>query len=290
MVKNRHRMTGIDAIGKLAWGSHVCQLYQTKEDLIDILVPFFKTGLQNNEFCIWITSIPLQLDEARTALAKEVENLDNYATTGQMEIMDDNEWYTKMGKFDGNHTLMSWIDKEKWALDNGFDGIRFTGNMFWLERRDWKNFMNYEAALDSLITGHRILALCTYATDKCGSSELVDVVSNHRLVLVHREEKWELIRNARRAQVSTLRSNGLRQPGFVRELGLSRERDSFLTIREVSKILNVHTSTIRKWVDKGILRHYRISQRGDLRFKQKDLDNFISKMPSTGIKWHRWES
>lgn len=57
----KFRKTGIDIIGDARWGTHFCQFYQTKEDLIDILVPYFKAGLQNNEFCIWVTSEPLNL-------------------------------------------------------------------------------------------------------------------------------------------------------------------------------------------------------------------------------------
>ncbi|RPJ69391.1 MAG: hypothetical protein EHM20_16450 [Alphaproteobacteria bacterium] len=30
--------------------------YDTKEGLIDILTPYFKAGLENNEFCLWVTS------------------------------------------------------------------------------------------------------------------------------------------------------------------------------------------------------------------------------------------
>ncbi len=29
------------------WGIHFCQFYQTKEDLMDILVPYFKAGLED---------------------------------------------------------------------------------------------------------------------------------------------------------------------------------------------------------------------------------------------------
>ena len=50
------RKTGIDILGDVPWGTHFCQFYQTKEDLIDILVPYFKAGLENNEFCLWVTS------------------------------------------------------------------------------------------------------------------------------------------------------------------------------------------------------------------------------------------
>lgn len=50
--------SGIGAIGDLAWGAHVCHLYQTRDDLLDTLVPFFAAGLENNEQCLWVTSDP----------------------------------------------------------------------------------------------------------------------------------------------------------------------------------------------------------------------------------------
>jgi len=281
MVK-RYRATGIDAIGKVAWGSHICQLYQTKEDLIDILVPFFKAGLQSNEFCMWVTSTPLREDEARAALTKTVENLDDYISMGQIEIVDYSDWYIKTGKFDGDQVLMKWIEKEKWALDNGFDGLRLTGNTFWLEHRDWKSFVDYEATVDGVITRHRMLVLCTYTTDKYGSPELVDVVSNHRLVIVRRGGKWELIRNTRRIHASALPSSDLSLSGTGHDPDLSRDRKSLLSVGEAAKVLNIHANTIRRWSDEGILRSIRIGSRGDRRFKRQDLGNFLRKGIPTG--------
>ncbi|MFH1416584.1 MAG: MEDS domain-containing protein [Elusimicrobiota bacterium] len=58
-MKNGLRRSGIDIIGEVPWGTHLCQFYRTKQDLIEILVPYFKQGLENNEFCMWITSNPL---------------------------------------------------------------------------------------------------------------------------------------------------------------------------------------------------------------------------------------
>jgi hypothetical protein len=40
------RDTGITAIGDVPWGTHFCQFYQDKQDLVDILVPYFKAGLE----------------------------------------------------------------------------------------------------------------------------------------------------------------------------------------------------------------------------------------------------
>jgi len=41
-----------------------------KKDLIDIIVPYFAEVLRNNEFCMRVTSLPLEAKEANTALPK----------------------------------------------------------------------------------------------------------------------------------------------------------------------------------------------------------------------------
>jgi len=38
------RNSGIDVVGSVPWGTHICQFYSTKEDLTDILIPYFKQG------------------------------------------------------------------------------------------------------------------------------------------------------------------------------------------------------------------------------------------------------
>src|SRR5450759_3233709 len=60
-MEEKLRESGIDIIGDVSWGTHICQFFDTKEDLTDILVPYFKAGLENNEFCLWITSQPLEV-------------------------------------------------------------------------------------------------------------------------------------------------------------------------------------------------------------------------------------
>src|SRR3974390_3304731 len=86
LVPDGLRPTRISAVGDVPWGTHFCQFYQDKQDLIDILVPFFKAGLENNEFCLWITSEPLDPAGAKAALAATLENLETYFDNGQLEI------------------------------------------------------------------------------------------------------------------------------------------------------------------------------------------------------------
>ncbi len=189
----KFRKTGINIIGDVSYGAHFCQFYQTREDLIDILVPYFKAGLENNEFCIWVTQEPLSEEEAKGAMRKALPGFDQYLKRGQIEIVPHTKWYLKDGVFNLQRVLNAWIDKLYQALSKGYDGIRATGNTAWLGKRDWKSFADYEKELNNIIGKYRMIALCTYCLEKCGASEIIDVVNNHQFALIRREGKWELI-------------------------------------------------------------------------------------------------
>ena len=194
------RKTGIDLVGNASWGTHFCQFYQTPEDLIDILVPYFKAGLENNEFCMWITAEPLNAKKAKASLKKVVRSLDDYIEKGQIEILDYSQWYTKSGRFDAEEVLDGWVEKEKQALGRGFDGLRLTGNTFWLEDKDWGGFTEYEEMINDVIGNYKMIAVCSYSLDKCGATEIIDVVANHKFALIKRKNRWKIIESSERKQ------------------------------------------------------------------------------------------
>ncbi|TFH06031.1 MAG: PAS domain S-box protein, partial [Methanosarcina sp.] len=194
----RLRKYGIDIIGDIPWGTHFCQFYQTKEDLMDTLVPYFKAGLENNEFCMWVTSHPLGVEDAKEALRRVVPDIDAYLEKGQIEIIPYTYWYVKEGVFDSERVLNGWIEKLNHALTSGYEGLRLSGNTFWLEKEGWNGFIEYEKEIDNIIGNFHMMALCTYPLDRCHATEIIDVVTNHQLALIKREGKWEQIESSRR--------------------------------------------------------------------------------------------
>jgi PAS domain S-box-containing protein len=198
---NMPKMNGIEFIDEVPWGTHLCQFYQSKEDLIEILVPYFKQGLENNEFCMWVTSEPLGVEDAKTALKEKVKNLDDYIRKGQIEILDYKQWYTVTGRFEADKVLEGWVEKEKQAIEKGFDGLRLTGNTFWLKKKDWQSFADYEAAVNSVIGKHRMLAICSYSLDRCQAGEVIDIVNNHQFALIRKEGKWTTLESFERKRV-----------------------------------------------------------------------------------------
>lgn len=50
-----------------------------------------------------------------------------------------------------------------------------------------------------------------------------------------------------------------------------------LTVNEVSQILHIHSNTVRRWANQGILKTYRVNSRGDRRFVREDIDRFLAR-------------
>ncbi len=190
------RNSGIDVIGNVPWGTHFCQFYQTKQDLIEILVPYFKAGLENNEFGMWITSEPLMVSEAQEAMREAVKDLDEYLRAGQIEVIPYHEWYLLGGKFNDDRVLAGWASKLEQALARGYSGLRLSGNTLWLERNHWNAFTEYEAKVNDVIGKYNMLALCTYCLDKCDGAAVIDVVKNHQFALIKQKGKWDIIESA----------------------------------------------------------------------------------------------
>jgi two-component system cell cycle sensor histidine kinase/response regulator CckA len=229
------RKTGIDLIGNASWGTHFCQFYRTPEDLIDILVRYFKAGLENNEFCMWITAEPLNAKKTKASLKKVLGNLDDYIEKGQIEILDYSQWFTKSGKFDADEVLDGWVEKEKQALERGFDGLRLTGNTFWLEDRDWRGFADYEEVVNDVIGNYKILAVCSYSLDKCGATEITDVVANHQFALVKRENRWEIIESSKEKRMKdVLKKKTHNLNGRVKELNCLYAISKLIEIPDIS--------------------------------------------------------
>lgn len=63
------RKSGIDVVGDMKWGTHLCQFYETKNDPLEVLVPYFKAGLESNETCLCIVSTVTE-QEAADALKR----------------------------------------------------------------------------------------------------------------------------------------------------------------------------------------------------------------------------
>ncbi|HEV7369908.1 sensor histidine kinase [Arenibaculum sp.] len=202
--------SGIPAVGQVRWGTHFCQFYETAADLVDTLVPYFKAGLENNEQCLWVAARPLGAEEAGNALRAAVPDLDRRQRRGQIQIVDAGEWYLRDGKKGADILLDEWLALKDRALENGYLGLRATGNTYFLEAGDWDSFAEYETKVNACFCDHRVIALCSYCTQRCNAGGVLDVVENHEFALARRRGAWTLLESSalKQAKEELRRVNG----------------------------------------------------------------------------------
>ena len=103
-------------IGKVPSKSHLFHFYLIRKDLIDIVVSYFKDGLESNEFCICVTTDPVTAEAVRNAMAESVPNFPEYLEKGQIEMLPYTQWHLHGG----------CVERISEALAKGFASIRAT--------------------------------------------------------------------------------------------------------------------------------------------------------------------
>ncbi len=190
------RKTGIEVVGDMPWGTHFCLFYETKADLLETLVSYCKAGLESQEFCLWVVAEPVTEEDARQALKQAVPRLDRELADHSIDIVSAHDWYLQDGTFDLNRVISGWNEKLASASARGYAGVRVTGDTAWLEKKDWKNFFEYEESLNRAVAGQRMAVLCTYPLAACGAAEILDVVQTHQFAVAKRRGSWDVIETA----------------------------------------------------------------------------------------------
>src|SRR5712664_1724589 len=97
-METETRRTGIDVVGDMAaWGAHFCLFYETKEDLLDTLISYCKSGLESGEFCLWIVAEPWTTDEEGDPLKEAVPDPVQSPGGSHLEIASPGTWFLQGG-------------------------------------------------------------------------------------------------------------------------------------------------------------------------------------------------
>jgi len=72
-----------------------------------------------------------------------------------------------------------------------------------------------------------------------------------------------------------------------KDMGNGDHMSNMLTVREVAQLLHVHPNTLRRWSNKGRIRAYRITPRGDRRFKREEIVRFLAELNSESDNWQQ---
>jgi C4-dicarboxylate-specific signal transduction histidine kinase len=222
------RQTGIGVVGDVPWGTHFFLFHETEEDLIDACLPYLRAGLENRELCMWVIADPLTEEEVRYCLKHTIPGFDDYFESRSIEIVRGREWYMTGDELDLERVTKGWKQKTDRALNGGYAGFRLSADTAWLDKRDWKEFCEYEKEVNESIGNTPMLALCSYPLPGTAAAEILDVTCTHQFAIARRNKKWELMESSElkqsKAEILKLNNNlELRVMERTRELAAANE-------------------------------------------------------------------
>jgi len=184
------KISVVDLVTEARWGSHHCLFYQSRDDLVKLLAQYFKSGIEKGEFCIWVTADGSVENKARTAISNNLKGRDLQRAGSQIEFIQCSDWYLNDGAFRPEKVLNVWIERLKLALNLGYQGLRVTGDLGWLDATDWQTLMGYESDINGVIAGQNFMAVCSYPLPKLNASQMIDVIDRHQVALGKNNGQW----------------------------------------------------------------------------------------------------
>jgi PAS domain S-box-containing protein len=175
------RPSGIPSVGELPWGSHICVFYTSEAELHEVLVPFVKAGLENNERCCWEVRSSASRDETTRVLADGLADFAEYLALAQIEIVL-SEGSAESAQPD--RAIERRLDE---AILAGFDGLRLISHA------------GIDAEGRALTPGVdairrlNVVAAFLYPREKHGAVGLFQAVQGHRFGLVRNCGVWEIL-------------------------------------------------------------------------------------------------
>lgn len=170
-------------------------VYEDAEELTELLVAYFKEGIEKGEYCLWISPEKLAIEGAENELKKAGVDVEHSLACSQLEILPANP-------FSENLTLLASAVKElveegyKKALSGGFSGFRT--NFELKNARDSLKFCLEMCGKDvetaAFENNRSLTLLCTLPLEELSGSTLLELMEENG-ILVKRKGKWKRLRN-----------------------------------------------------------------------------------------------
>lgn len=165
---------------------HICGFFDSEDERYEIILPYLKEGLENNEEVLNIlesTSYPDHCERLSNAGIPVEEKL----ATKQLKVLSADETYLKEGYFAADK-MYDVVEKALIAAkDAGYKSIRACGDMAWALRTvdGTDELIEYEARLNQLTPKHSCSLICMYDVNRFSGRALADVLATHPYVILN---------------------------------------------------------------------------------------------------------
>ncbi len=115
---------------EIGLGEHVAYFFKTNAERLAFVIPYVVNGLRHHERCIYIAdenTVPDILNEFKQAGVDIAEA----TSSGALSVVTKHDTYLRHGMFEPERMMEDFDRDTRFALQNGFTGLRATGEMSW---------------------------------------------------------------------------------------------------------------------------------------------------------------
>ena len=183
---------GIGIFDEVRWGTHLCHLYESDQDLIEVLVPYFREG-SGKKRALPVAVVCALGHQVMEALRQDIPHFDQYRRKGQFQAIPYTEWYLRDGQFNVSTAVEHASAAVNEAKALGFEGLWGAGDLGWLDKSEWRTLVTYEETVSQVISAAQVVALCAYPLRALGIPEALELSRIHRSVVMRREGRWDVM-------------------------------------------------------------------------------------------------
>ncbi|MFB6129629.1 MAG: MEDS domain-containing protein [Salinigranum sp.] len=164
-------------------GDHYTLLYDSLEERLATVVPFMREGIEAGERCVYVGAelSDGRLSEALRSADVDVEGL---VASDALDVHTPERTYLSGEEFDPDR-MLAFLEREiSGAVDDGYEGLRITGETAWLAEYDvdFGAFAEYERGVDDRFRDEPFVGLCQYDRSQFSAAQLDFVLRTHPYV------------------------------------------------------------------------------------------------------------
>ncbi len=167
---------------------HACAFFDSRDDQYEVILPFMKEGLDNNEKVVNILEAACHHEHCRR-LAHAGIGVEERSATSQLNILASEDTYLKGGSFTADKMLHLLEEALLEAKREGYESVRACGEMVWALKSvpGTDQLIEYESRLNLLTPKHSCSLVCMYDVSRFSGRVLADVLSTHQYVIMNRK-------------------------------------------------------------------------------------------------------
>lgn len=167
-------------------GDHTSLIHNSDEELLAVMVPYLRDGLEGNQRVFYIAE-PATVEPILAELYGEYGvRVQTYIDSGQLRILSSRDVYVKDGRFDPEVTIRILREETVRARADGYRGLRLTSDMGWALHgvAGAERLLEYEVRLNEFFPGSDACSICQYDTRRFSTEMLLEVLQAHPTVII----------------------------------------------------------------------------------------------------------